>query len=95
MTVGEEASEGGEDDFEKKRREWIFGGGGRQIVAYEKYKKSLRIPNRTGCYTDLSAMPLHSRAHSCLIDSSPKISATKRAPCKGGLEYIGRTSIFN
>ena len=51
--------------------------------------------NGRGCYTNLSAMPLHSIAHSCLIDSSPKISATKRAPCKGGLEYIGRTSIFN
>lgn len=92
MTV---ASKGCEHDFEKKMRVQVFGGGGRRIVAYTNYSINLRIPNRTGCYTDLSAMPLHSRAHSCLIDSSPKISATKRAPYNGGLEYIGRTSIFN
>ena len=66
-----------------------------RIIATTKFIGSLETQYKRECYTNLSAMPLHSTAHSRLIDSSPRISATRRAPCSGGFEYIGRTSIFN
>mmetsp|Transcript_10048 Transcript_10048/g.42257 ORF Transcript_10048/g.42257 Transcript_10048/m.42257 type:complete len:219 (-) Transcript_10048:578-1234(-) len=41
-----------------------------------------------------SAMPLTSPYQRCFKDGSPRMVATIAAPCRGGLEYIGRASSF-
>eukprot|EP00966_Prymnesium_polylepis_P049445 1144614-Prymnesium_polylepis.1 len=42
-----------------------------------------------------SAMPLHSPRHCASSTGSESTAATIRAPCTGGLEYMGRMMIFS
>ena len=42
-----------------------------------------------------SAMALHSAVHLARSWASPRTSATTRAPCTGGLEYMGRMTALS
>ena len=41
-----------------------------------------------------SAITLHSARHCVSRSGSPSTADTIRAPCRGGLEYMGRTTVF-